>query len=185
MEGKTLISETTRKNLMNSFWKLYKSNDISKITVSMICKCANYDRTTFYRYFLDISDLLSQLEDNIIDDIKISIKTKNVNVSKLSFDNFKKFHDKYGEYIVVFYEKSSKSFYLKFKNLIKDYLFNYLEMRVHDEEKKEFLYEFLFSSLLNAYGYWYKHKYIMSLESFSKLAYGMLVRGGNMIIENI
>ena len=56
-------------------------------------------------------------------------------------------------------------------------------MCVHDTEKKEFLYEFLLTSLLNSYGYWYSHQNIMSLESFANLAYGMLVNGGNMIIK--
>ena len=179
------ISETTKNNFISSFWELYKTNDFSKITVAKICKLANYDRTTFYRYFLNISDILSQFEDYVIDNLKNDIQNNSVRMPNLAFDNFKIFNDKYGEYIVGFHEKFNRSFYIKFKNLIKNYVFDYLNLKIHDDEKKEFLFEFLFSSLIISYAYWYHNQQMMSLESFAKLANNMIIHGGKIIIDNV
>lgn len=169
------ITKETRKKLINSFWQLYKKKDLSKITVGEICINAKYERTTFYRYFMDINDIINQLEDDIINNILNSIKSSNNVSTEISFYKFKKFIDKYGEYIVVFYEKGERCFYNKFKTLIKSNVYDYLNFNIHDEHKKEFLFEFMFSSLINSFVYWYRHQDIMKLESFVKLINGMLL----------
>ena len=107
------ITEQTRKNLIKSFWKLYKKDNINKITIGNICRDANYDRTTFYRYFNDIEDLIGKLEDEIINGIKDDVN-KNINnngKSNILFDGFSKFNDKYGEYVVTFCKKGNNGFY--------------------------------------------------------------------------
>ena len=180
-------SELTRNKLTESFWELYKKNDISKITISMICKNANYDRTTFYRYFFDISEVLRKIEDTVIDGIRDSIVSSNnsIDIPKLKFNNFKSFNDKYGEYIITFHDKGNRGFYLKFKELIKNYVFEYFDLKVHNEEKKEFLFEFMFSSLINSYAYWYHNQKMMDLESFAKLANNMVIHGSQIVLDSI
>lgn len=151
---------------MNSYWKLYKKEN--KITIEKICANAGYERTTFYRHFKDIPDLLDQLENEVIDNIKDRIKNKNSKNSSndIIYDGFKRFSDNYGEYIVVFHKKGNINFYNKFKELIKKDVFDYLNYDIHDEDKKEILFEFVFSSLINSYIYWCSHKDVISLESF-------------------
>jgi AcrR family transcriptional regulator len=176
------ITEQTRLNLMNGFWKLYKSKDVNKITVSEICDIAGYERTTFYRYFIGIPELLNQLEDEIIADIKASIKKNGKSKKGIFFDSFKRFTNKYGEYIVTFHEKGNTSFRLKFKELIMEDVYEYLSFNVEDN-KKEFLFEFMFSSLINSYSYWYNHKKDMSLEAFVEFANNILSNGTKSIIR--
>ena len=178
------ITEKTKKNLINSFWKLYKKEDLTKITVSRICENAKYERTTFYRYFIDISDVLTQIEDEVINNIRKDIANKQKKSSNILFDGFKKFTDDYGEYIIVFYEKGNITFYNKMKELIKNDVYEYLNLNIVDETKKEFLYEFMFSSLINSYAYWYRHKNNMSLEAFVKFANEIILNGTNSIKHN-
>ena len=52
-----------------------------------------------------------------------------------------------------------------------------------DEIKKDFIFEFLFSSLLNQYSYWYKHKNLMPLQSFVELSNTILSNGVKSILE--
>jgi hypothetical protein len=172
---------------MNGFWTLYKKEDISKITINEICSMANYERTTFYRYFLDISDILKQLENDVINNIKSSINTKSKNKSKntsgIMSEGFKSFSNTYGEYVVVFYEKGNISFYTKFKELIKKDVFDYFNFKINDENKKECIFELLFSSLINSYSYWYRHQSMMDLDSFVKFSNNILLNGTNSIIS--
>ena len=44
--------------------------DIKKITVSEICKIADVNRATFYRYYLDVYDLLDKIEEDFINELK-------------------------------------------------------------------------------------------------------------------
>ena len=179
MKKQPHVTEQTRRKLINAFWELYKTEDLSKITVGNICRTASYERTSFYRYFFDINDVLNQLEDEIINNIKISIKN---NVKSKAFENFKKFTDEYGEYIVVFYEKGNKIFYDKFKNLVKDDVYQYLNININDALKKEFIFEFVFSSLINSFAYWYRNQDAIDLETFTDFANNIILHGTSSII---
>ena len=177
-------SEITRNNIIDSFWQLYKNNDLSKITVTDICKNANYDRTTFYRYFFDISDILNHIEDFVIDNIKNSLDDAD-NIQNVPFSSFKSFNNKYGEYIVIFSEKANRHFYLKYKELIKNDVFKYLKLDIQSERKKEFLFEFIFSSLISSYVYWYRNQEMIDIEEFAKMINNMVLHTSHVIINDL
>ena len=180
MKKQPHVTEQTRRKLINAFWELYKTEDISKITVGNICKVADYERTSFYRYFMDINDILNQLENEIINNIKDSINASN---KSGKFSNFKNFTNHYGEYFTVFHEKGNRSFYDKFKELVKSDVYKYLKLDVKDENRKDYIFEFVFASLLGSYAYWYRHQDMMDLESLSKFANNTLLNGTNSIIN--
>ena len=48
----------TKKVIKDTFIDLLSEKDINKVTVSEICKIADINRATFYRYYLDVFDLL-------------------------------------------------------------------------------------------------------------------------------
>ncbi|WP_435171294.1 TetR/AcrR family transcriptional regulator [Paenibacillus glycanilyticus] len=60
----------TRQNLMEAFWELYTVKRIEKITIREITSRAGYNRGTFYEYFKDVYDVLSQIEDELIADLQ-------------------------------------------------------------------------------------------------------------------
>ena len=187
MKKQPQITELTQKKLIDSFWKLYQKEDIIKITVGDICKKASYDRTTFYRYFNCISDILDYIEDTLINSIKDDIKNRyrKDNDGKIVFEGFKKFNEKYGERIIIFHEKGNRRFYHKFKELIKTDVYAYFKIDIKDESKKEFLFEFMFASLINSYAYWYRHQDMANLDSFVSLTNNMLVHGTKEIVNKL
>ena len=54
----------------------------------------------------------------------------------------------------------------KFKKLIINDVFDYFSFDIPNEKKKEFLFEFIFSSVINSYAYWYRHQDITDLCTF-------------------
>lgn len=60
------VSDNTRRNFMEAFWQLYEVKDIANIRVQEICDIAGYHRNSFYRYFLDVYDVLDNIENDII-----------------------------------------------------------------------------------------------------------------------
>ena len=60
----------TQKIIKDTFIDLLSEKDISKVTVSEICSIADINRATFYRYYLDVFDLLDKMEDEFVQKVK-------------------------------------------------------------------------------------------------------------------
>ena len=67
----------TKNIIKETFINLLEKKEINKITVSEICKKADINRSTFYRYYLDVYDLLNQIQNELIDKLK-NIKSDNI-----------------------------------------------------------------------------------------------------------
>lgn len=55
----------TKKSLLNAFYRLAQTYPIADITVSALCKEANINRTTFYKYYSVPSDVIAEAVKNI------------------------------------------------------------------------------------------------------------------------
>ena len=64
----------TKKIIKATFLELLSKKDIKKITVSEICNIADINRATFYRYYLDVHNLLESIEDEFVCELKNAYK---------------------------------------------------------------------------------------------------------------
>ena len=64
----------TKRIIKDTFLELLQEKDITKVTVIELCNKADINRATFYRYYLDIYDLLDKLEEEFINEVKESYK---------------------------------------------------------------------------------------------------------------
>ena len=74
----------TKKVIMDTLIDLLSKKDIKKITVSEICKIADVNRATFYRYYLDEYDLLSKIEEEFVNQLKNASSNNSDSVSSFS-----------------------------------------------------------------------------------------------------
>ena len=58
-------SQLSREHKQNAFLALLKEQDLKKISVRSICEKAGINRTTFYKYYLDVYDLLEKIEGDL------------------------------------------------------------------------------------------------------------------------
>ncbi|MBC3888955.1 hypothetical protein GH810_11585 [Acetobacterium paludosum] len=84
-------AQITRQNLIDSFWQLYCKKRIEKISVKEVCDLAGYNRSTFYVYFIDVYEILEEIEEQTIttEDFK-KIVIKQLFRGKLSHTDRKK-----------------------------------------------------------------------------------------------
>ena len=62
--------QETRKKIVRSFWKLYKTKEIEKITVKDITDASGIYRTTFYLHFSDIYAILEIIEEKLMKELQ-------------------------------------------------------------------------------------------------------------------
>lgn len=60
----------TKKIIKDTFLELLSKKDIKKITVSEICTNADINRATFYRYYLDVYNLLDTIKKDFETELK-------------------------------------------------------------------------------------------------------------------
>lgn len=70
----------TKKKLTNTLLLLINEKKIKDITVLELCQKAKINRTTFYKYYTDIDDLVLKIEESLITDLE-----KNINDIKRNY----------------------------------------------------------------------------------------------------
>ena len=74
MNKQPAVTAATRQNLAQAFWELYCERPIEKITVRQITDRAGYNRATFYLYYHDVYDLLEQVEEGVLSNVRALIE---------------------------------------------------------------------------------------------------------------
>ena len=91
------VTERTRAALRDAFWELYAGRPaeggrpaepglpVDRISVRQITERAGYNRATFYLYYHDVYDLLAQVEDRIIEDVREVVEGRLMRGDELDF----------------------------------------------------------------------------------------------------
>lgn len=73
MKKQPQITKQTKENLREAFWILYTEKPIDKISIKEITDLAGYNRGTFYLYYKDVYDILTQIENYMLDKIQEAV----------------------------------------------------------------------------------------------------------------
>lgn len=60
----------TKKKVTNTLLVLLEKKKLEDITVLELCKKADINRTTFYKYYKDVNDLVLKIETSLVNDLK-------------------------------------------------------------------------------------------------------------------
>nr|AHF23999.1 transcriptional regulator, TetR family [uncultured bacterium Contig16] len=77
----------TKSLIQNTFIALLHDKQASRITVSEICAKAEINRGTFYRYYLDVFDLMDQMMEESLKQIDEMINSKSGESFEHTFSN--------------------------------------------------------------------------------------------------
>lgn len=151
----------TKKVIKETFLNLLETKDISQITVKEICENADVNRATFYRYYLDIYDLLEKIEEDLIEDLlnsspledlsSHSVYTFSKGILSILYDNKK---------LVTILFNTNRSLY--FLNDILEICYSKLYNKwtsIHpeeDDEEIEYAAIYVFNGALGIINYWVK-----------------------------
>ena len=104
------MKKKSQIKIEKTFIEILQTKELSKITVSDICKKTKLNRSTFYANYLDIYDLADKVKESLYQEV-INIYKDERNEKKHSFNFLKLFHhikDNQLFYITFFTIKSDK-----------------------------------------------------------------------------
>lgn len=168
----------TRENLMQAFWILYCQKKVETISIQEITKKAGYHRSTFYEYFVDIYDLLNQLEESLLAYIKEEVVNS---LGMLQKDDFVRemanLYETQGQYLsVLLGENGDPHFVKKMKAVMRPALFETLGLP-ESNGYSAYIFEFGFSAILSTITYWYQNHKNLASQELIILIRSMLING--------
>lgn len=170
----------TRQNIMDAFWVLYCERRIEKITVREIMAKAGYNRGTFYEYFLDVYDVLDQIENSLLpelSDMPPLLLEKSGEL--LPMDSFIKLYSSSSKYYsVLLGDYGDPAFAGKIKKGIKDKIMEQLDKDEKDIMEMDYTLEYMLSAMIGILTYWFLHEEDMEKERLIRLMYKLMSSEG-------
>lgn len=116
------VTDATREALVDAFFKAARKKNIDQITIKEITDLAGYNRTTFYRYFVDVYALVEYAEDEFLKSTKKALD------EQFSGNNFgekqffeiiiNRFHENADRISILISEQNHSHFLRRIKEII-------------------------------------------------------------------
>lgn len=164
----------TKKVIRDTFINLLLEKDIKKITVSEICQLSDINRATFYRYYLDVYDLLDKIEEEFVNELKNAIPTNNENfysVSSFSKELLNVFLSN-KELVKILFNTNNNVYFL---NDILELAYDKCRQKWQtdlpnvSEEDIEYASVFIFNGALGVVNYWVKNDFDKDVDEVAEI----------------
>ena len=162
----------TKKTIKDTFINLLNEKEINKITVSEICKQADINRATFYRYYLDVYDLLDKIKDDFVTElISNSINADSSTVSSYAKPLLEAFLN-HKELVQVLFKNQQSTYFLddilaiayeKCKERWKK------DLPDLEEEDIEYATVYIFNGALGIINFWIKNDFDKSVDEIANI----------------
>ena len=175
MNKQPKVTAQTKQNLIDAFWSLYCEKRIEKITVKEISQRAGYNRGTFYEYFSDVYDVLSQIEQSLVPTLN-ELPPTTLEHMDMPFDMFLKIYEQnYKYYSVLFGDNGDPAFISKIKNSIKPLIMKSISKKVDKNDiELDFILEYILSAMIGILSYWFRMNKVLPAEDLIALMYQLM-----------
>src|SRR5699024_3526812 len=145
--------------LKQSLMDVLKEKQMSTITVKEICALADVNRSTFYAHYTYHFDLLSQIENEFIDDMTMYLQSYNFEGVVAALHILEKiilyFGSKFEECQTLLSDYSGSSFEKKVRQVAQTYMVtNWMEISHMDEDILEYASAFIVSGSIEMMKVW-------------------------------
>ena len=164
----------TKMRIRTAFRELIQEMDHEKITVTAICNRAEINRATFYKYYLDVPDLVDKLQDETINELaeKLDFTAKNNTTEEFLIETLafiKNNSDGHSNLISVtpsgassFTDKISRLVYCKFSSFIEPMI------PIKSDIEKAVVFSYIAAGSAGVIDYWIKTGYKENEKSIAK-----------------
>lgn len=142
----------TKSAIRRAFFSLLKKFPIERITVTEICKVAEINRATFYRYYDNQYDLLASLENEMFQEIKKSAYEYRNDIDLLTEIIFLKFSEKKDIWLLLLSDHADLGFLSKIYAFFEEFF-----AKTKSSKESELRYCFLLHGYTGMFDYWFKN----------------------------
>lgn len=172
MKKQPQVTDATRKSIVDAFWRIYQHKRIDHITVREIASEANVHRSTFYRYFEDVYDLLNRFEEELLTEIYGALQGKRVPMELVEALSA------FAERICHLTGTSGDSeFRKKLEEKIKPIFLSMVNVPA-DSPVTGYLFTFAVSTILTNLHYWNEHRELFTIQQVAEMS--LSVVGGGL-----
>lgn len=187
MKKQPEITAQTKENLTEAFWILYCKKKIDSITVKDITDKAGYHRSTFYEYFVDIYDVLNQLEDSLVEYIKVNgIESGEINLPDEDLtQKVAAIYEVKGKYLsVLLSENGDPHFANKIKSIMRPIVGEVFKLSESNVQAL-YIFEFAFSAIIATITHWYRTDKNIPSQEMAFLVRSMLMQGVYPVVQKL
>ena len=161
----------TKKIIKECFFELLNEKEINKITVSELCTKADINRATFYRYYIDIYDLLEKIQDDFINELKLISSEKDYTVFSFSKEMLQVFLNNKELLNIIFKTQNHIYFLNDFLEIAYEKCKNKWSKEIEnlDEQKIEFAATFIFNGAIGVINYWVQNEFSDTVDEISAI----------------
>ena len=173
------ITEATKKRIIDAFWSLFKDLPVEKITAAMLSSEAGIHRSSFYRYFSDMYQVLDAFQTALLDDLKQETEA----IQSSTAVSLPEYSDKTAGILLKYADKiyrmlnyKDSDFREHFEGNVKPNIEKTLNINP-DNPNAEFLSSFIISVMLSNFNFWYEHKDHYELSQINAMGQQILLHG--------
>jgi AcrR family transcriptional regulator len=173
----------TKMLLKKSLVELMRENPISKLSVKMLCEAADINRSTFYAHYSDQYDLLKQLEQEVISELKKHISKevflKHTEQTTQAMNQILDYIAKNAElFKILLSENGDSSFHREIMSLAQQKIISDIHNNQSiDASISEYLQCFAVTGALSIVQKWLQDGIIESTEKMSELTSKLIYKG--------
>ena len=166
----------TKKNIRQTFLQLLSEKSLTQLTVKELSEQADINRKTFYMYYSNIEDILSELEDELV--LKLVHVFEKELFQKEMFDSYSFFEnlnrtiqEDIGLYRILNHSDLLPHLIQRAKNALIEVFFRKYNISADSDNERYILYaEYAASGILSMYTKWFSRDFHMSLEELTRTA---------------
>ena len=171
----------TKSVIREALFDLLKEKPLAKVTVTDICKLADINRSTFYSYYEDVNSLMSQIQNDVFEDIMASLTTDNW------FDDLLNLVDKNKDLFSILIGPHGDSefirqlIYLGYDNSLRVWSEIYPKASATD---MDYAYAYISYGLMGILENWVASNYALTIDEVGRLVYGLSMYGISFLEGN-
>ena len=177
MKKQPELTAMTKQTIIDAFFQITAEG--KKATVGAVTERAGYNRCTFYRYFVDTEQLLSQVETEICDAFEKALTLQSSAISPPELiRSFAAIYQQYGDYLsVLLGENGDFRFVNKMKAIIHPMAQQLFTANSTSNIAAALKEEFVLSAVLAIVTKWYEMKQPISVSELGMLIMNVLQNG--------
>lgn len=170
----TKKTSITKKNLKKALINLLEHHKFDLVTINQIVEEAEITRSTFYRYYDDKYELLSDIEEEIINLIHME-RQKIIKIfsleNRFSVDIFKNLFESLDTYADSIYyllsHNGDASFEMKLRNELSKSFSHLVNLEHMSQTRAELIEEYIYIILIKTLQYWSENKDKVNIEEIA------------------